>query len=158
MRIMKMRMFAHAQPHGGGLLSFQDLWNTALTQERNKNIIYYHPCCDIWTTKASMTKRLSHKESVSWRTIISSLPKGCLDIKKAFETKMKDLGWAIPATLNGFCKKQPPSEPTATPLLDLPHSWPCTDGLPRSDFIEHKNINDTQTFSLPPRSQGYQEE
>lgn len=102
------------------LLNFEQLWELANSAAKACNGINYHPCCDVWTTKASKLKRSSHIRSIQWRRIIQSLKKPLDDKKLALQEKMAGEGWRLPALLNQPCKYQLPQ--TAGPQLPFrPH-------------------------------------
>ena len=85
-------------------LSFNELWELAVAANKAANGIYYHPCCDVWTTRGSVAKRSSHLKKLQWRKLISTLDKSCEDKKQALLAKMIEEGWRVPAVLNKLCE------------------------------------------------------
>lgn len=92
-------------------LSFQELWELAIAHEKHCNSVYYHSCCDIWTTRNSKNSRPTHPRSVTWKQIMASLPKDCPDKKMALHAKIVEEGWRLPVLLNKPCQTQQPSYP-----------------------------------------------
>ena len=88
------------------LLNFDLLWNQATMVNKACNSIYYHPCCDVWTTRSSRIKRSSHTNYLPWRKLLSTLDKTSNDKKQALRTKMIEEGWRLPAVINEGCKNQ----------------------------------------------------
>jgi len=84
-------------------LAFQDLWNMAVAASNAHNGLAYHPCCDSWTTRASKTKRKSHRQKLQWRELLATLDRDAEDKKQALLVKMTEEGWRIPALLNQSC-------------------------------------------------------
>ena len=113
-------------------LSFEELWKKLSDGKVAGNTLYYHPCCDIWTSKSSKTKRATHIKQMPFRKILSILDKSIEDKKNALMVKMVEEGWRIPAILNEVCKlKLVPSVPHRNtfrlynPYL-LPHNLQAT--------------------------------
>lgn len=96
-------------------LSFEELWNKLSVGKAAGNTLYYHPCCDIWTSKNSKTKRASHAKQMPFRRIMSILDKSIDDKKLALMVKMAEQGWRIPAVLNEACTLKPVA---SNPLLN----------------------------------------
>lgn len=163
------------------LLPFPDLWDLIAAQIKIRNNLYYHPCCDCWTTRSSKTKRASHKLHFTWKQIMDSLPKGTTDKKQALQAKMIEEGWTLPTLLNKPCTHQtysnsvllPSSGSTSAkaPLQDLPSQpgvftfsqlpgftlcrTPLTLNFNSQSTSEQSKALDTvslQSFSLPGRS------
>ena len=88
-------------------LSFEELWKKLSEGKTAGNTLYYHPCCDVWTSKNSKTKRASHAKQMPFRRIMSILDKSIEDKKQALMVKMAEEGWRIPAVLNEGCKMKP---------------------------------------------------
>lgn len=91
------------------LLAFSDLWDAAISAAKAHNGLCYHQCCDIWTTKASKSKRSTHGKSIQWRNLLLALDKNTEDKKQALLTKMTEEGWRLPAVLNERCQARPSS-------------------------------------------------
>ncbi len=89
-------------------LTIEELWDTAAAAAGSRNGLCYHPCCDVWTTRAAKTKRASHSRTKQWRQIILSLDRSVEDRKLALQGKMIEEGWRLPALLNHACTFQPP--------------------------------------------------
>ena len=171
----------------GRLLTFQELWDFTQAQNKHCNGVYYHPCCNIWTTRNSKTNRSSHKLHFNWKQIMASLPKDTEDKKQALQAKMIEEGWALPALLNKPCTNhsspnpvlQPSSDSTSAkvPPQDLPSQpgvftfsqlpgftlcrTPLTSNLNSQGTSEQSKAMDTvslQSFSLPGRSHSASEE
>ena len=94
-------------------LTFEQLWSLATSVIHGGNGLYYHPCCDIWTTRGSITKRSSHSKSLHWRKLLSTLDKSIDDKKQALFAKMTKEDWRLPALLNETC--HPRARPTLQP-------------------------------------------
>lgn len=88
-------------------LTFDQLWDKANSAKQGSNGLYYHPCCDIWTTRGSEAKRASHSKHFHWRQLISTLDKSCEDKKKALLAKMAEEDWRVPIVLNEACQVRP---------------------------------------------------
>jgi hypothetical protein len=88
------------------LLSFDAFWEIANPAKHGQNGLYYHPCCDSWTTRNSKSKRLTHSKHLKWRQISSSFDKSMLDKKQALHSRMVENGWRIPVVLNQPCQTQ----------------------------------------------------
>lgn len=86
------------------LLTFNQLWDLATRVARKCNGLCYHPCCDVWTTRSSKSKRASHSHALQWRKIILSLACCSGDKKEALLAKMSQEDWRVPAVLNEHCK------------------------------------------------------
>lgn len=89
-------------------LPFDTFWDLALAQNNTSNGLYYHPCCDVWTTRAAKAKRASHKDNINWRRALNSLDKSVDDKKHALLAKMTEEGWRLPVVLNEACKAMLP--------------------------------------------------
>jgi hypothetical protein len=87
--------------------SFDDFWAIAEEQIKNCNGIYYHPCCDVWTTRNSKAKRASHNQFIQWQKLISKLGRSTENKKQAFKAKMVEERMQIPVVLNKLCSAQP---------------------------------------------------
>lgn len=85
-------------------LYFQDFWLFTIEQNKHGNGLFYHPCCDNWTTRNSKAKRASHKKFIKWQKLISGLDRSTEDKKEAFRAKMEDTGMKTPVVINKFCK------------------------------------------------------
>jgi len=94
-----MSLGKHAVP-------FSKLWEVTQSQQKHCSTVYYHPCCDIWTTKNSRTNRVSHSQFITWRDILHSLPSDCTDAQQGLEAKMIEEGWSLHAIVNKPCKLQ----------------------------------------------------
>jgi hypothetical protein len=102
-------------------LSFDELWKKLSEGKLAGNTLYYHPCCDVWTSKSSKTKRESHPKHLPFRRILSTLDKSLEDKKQALLVKMVEEGWRIPAVLNARCtlgKAHPVPAQSAFKLFD----------------------------------------
>lgn len=88
--------------------TLDELWDIGIAAAKGCNGLCYHPCCDVWTTRAAKAIRSSHFSSKQWRQIILSLDRSVEDKKLAFQGKMAEEGWRLPALLNYACKFQPP--------------------------------------------------
>lgn len=88
-------------------LCFQELWNIADATKESGNCLYYHPCCDVWTTRSSKTKRATHTRFLKWGRILLTLDKAAEDKKQALQAKMIEEGWRLPAVLNEACHARP---------------------------------------------------
>lgn len=97
-----------------GLLTFEQLWEKV---NASSNGIYYHLCCDVWTTRSSKAKRASHIKFLQWRKIMASLDKNMDDKKQALLAKMTEEGWRNPVVVNQVCQTQPATTvPTQFPF------------------------------------------
>ena len=88
-------------------LNLDQLWEIANASAKSCNGLMYHPCCDIWSTRAAKVKRASHTKSLHWRQITASLDKASDDKKGALLAKMTEEGWQLPVVLNKSCQPQP---------------------------------------------------
>lgn len=88
------------------LLTFDAFWEIANPAKHGQNGLYYHPCCDSWTTRNSKSKRQTHSQHLKWRQISCSLDKCLPDKKQALHSRMVEKGWKIPVALNKPCKTQ----------------------------------------------------
>jgi hypothetical protein len=88
-------------------MAFDPLWTLATAAARAHNGLAYHPCCDVWTSKASNAIRNSHKQKLQWKNLLSTLDKAAEDKKQALLGKMTEEGWRIPVVLNQACVCQP---------------------------------------------------
>jgi hypothetical protein len=169
------------------ILAFEEFWQVANPIHHGGNGLYYHPCCNIWTTRASKSKRASHTQHLQWRQIMDSLPKDIIDKKQALQAKMIEEGWSIPVLLNEACKIQqlphiaPPlssdSSSGKPPQQDFPLQsgaftisqptgfiippQPTTENFQHKGFIEpgkHLDTVSLNSFSLPARSQTVSQE
>ena len=86
------------------LLTFDQLWDKANTAKQGGNVLFYHPCCDVWTTRSSKAARNSHSKYMQWGKLILTLEKNIEDKKQALQAKMIEEGWRLPALLNEPCK------------------------------------------------------
>jgi hypothetical protein len=93
------------------LLSFDSFWDLAVAHDKQCNSLYYHSCCDLWTTRNSKAKRNSHKTHLSWKKIMASLPKDTEDKKKALQAKMLEKRWRMPVLLNKPCQSHSSTYP-----------------------------------------------
>jgi hypothetical protein len=135
-------------------LTFEQLWDLSQSVLTSCNGLYYHLCCDIWTTRSSKVKRNSHSKKASWRKIISTLDRTIEDKKLALLAKMIEEGWKIPVTLNEPCQVQPkpnlhqqhgfrPHKPSIQPQ-DLQASLAPPDFIMTS--LDHPNNQGTGIF------------
>lgn len=92
------------------MMAFSDLWDAANSAAKAHNGFCYHQCCDIWTTKASKSKRSTHGKSIQWRNLLLTLDKKTEDKKQALLAKMTEEGWRLPAVFNELCQVR--SSPT----------------------------------------------
>lgn len=88
-------------------LTFEELWERINSVNHSFNGLNYHPCCDVWTTRSSKTKRATHKTHLHWRQITALLDKSFEDKKQALLAKMTEEEWRLPALLNEFCQVRP---------------------------------------------------
>ena len=88
------------------LVGFEELWLMATSAAEAHNGLVHHPCCDVWTTKASKAKRESHRQKLQWKSIMKALGSSCEDKKQALQAKMIEEGWRLPALLNESCNCQ----------------------------------------------------
>lgn len=88
-------------------LGLEQLWEMASSTANSRNGLFYHPCCDVWSTRASKAKRASHSKHLQWRQITSTLDKSVEDKKQALLAKMTEGGWRLPALLNEACHFKP---------------------------------------------------
>lgn len=128
------------------VMAFSDLWDAASSAAKAHNGFCYHHCCDIWTTKASKSKRSTHGKSIQWRNLLLTLDKNTEDKKQALLAKMTEEGWRLPAVLNEFCSVQP------SPIFQQQAAFrPHIPDQPPQDLqagIAHLNfINPDQPFS-----------
>lgn len=86
------------------LLTFQQLWDKANTVNKSSNGLYYHPCCDTWTTRSSKAKRASHIKHLQWNKIISTLGRSNEDKKQALLAKMIEESWRLDIVFNEYCQ------------------------------------------------------
>ena len=91
------------------LLPFDKLWELANAVKSGGNSLYYHPCCDVWTSRGSAAKRASHSRHLKWGRLLLNLDKNIEDKKIALLGKMTEEGWRLPAVLNNSCHPQPRS-------------------------------------------------
>ena len=89
------------------LLTFDELWAKINSAHKAGNSFYYHPCCDVWTTRASKAKRASHTSHLQWKQISATLDKSVEDKKQALQAKMIEECWRLPSVVNGPCSRQP---------------------------------------------------
>lgn len=85
------------------LSDYDGFWDFASDKAYEKNDMYYHDCCDVWTTRKSKFARESHAEQTTWRSILQSLQVKKDDRKAALLAKMTEEGWRIPVELNKLC-------------------------------------------------------
>lgn len=85
-------------------LNFDEFWVMANSVNESCNSVIYHPCCDVWTTRSSKSKRASHSKNLPWRKLISSLSKSVEEKKEALLAKITDEGWRLPVVLNEACQ------------------------------------------------------
>lgn len=111
------------------LLPFDELWELANAVKHGGNSLYYHPCCDVWTSRGSAAKRASHSRHIKWGRLILTLDKNTEDKKLALHGKMIEESWRLPAVLNDSCQSQPRS---ATQMQNA--FRPHMPDLPPQDF------------------------
>ena len=167
--------------------TFDEFWKLANPRNHGGSGLYYHPCCDVWTTRSCKSTRASHTQKIQWRLIAGTLDKRIEDRKQALFIKMTEEHWQLPALLNIPCKIQPlPSIPpqlssdsssTNQPQQDLPlqsgafnytrqpgfiiPQQTTTESFEHKGFIEPGKQLDTvslNSFSLPARSQTVSQE
>ena len=102
------------------LLTFDELWQMADSGSIAGNSVYYHPCCDVWTTKASKAKRASHSKYLKWGKLLLTLDKSFEDKKQALHVKMIEERWRLPALLNEACQNQPAPKPSPQHTFNTP--------------------------------------
>ncbi len=121
------------------LLTFDQLWDKANSTNSVGNGLCYHPCCDIWTTRAAKAKRTSHKQLLHWRQVLNSLDKSVEDKKLALQGKMAEEGWRLPALLNEPCRYQQThtlAQQTQSNQLNPPwQPFTTQPGLATLDFV-----------------------
>lgn len=135
------------------LLSFLDLWNLAIERNKYGNGLFYHPCCDIWTTRNSKTNRASHKLHINWKQLMASFPRETLDKKQALQAKMVEKGWRIPVLVNQPCKTRAVGYPPLLPFkphfpqAQTPFPLACSeiDGK-----TSHSHLGNNDHNSIPP--------
>ena len=118
-------------------LDFCDFWHLADPTRHGGNGLYYHPCCDVWTTRNAKAKRASHLKQLKWRQIAASLDRSVDDKKSALLAKMKEEGWRVPILINQLCSARPKS--SADPQL------------PFRPVGSHHLQMDIQTALAPPK-------
>ena len=67
------------------------------------NNLFYHSCCDVWTTRDAKPKRVAHKNHLAWRKLALTFDKTIEDRKQALLAKMTEEGWRINVVLNECC-------------------------------------------------------
>ncbi len=128
-----MSLGKHAVP-------FSKLWEVTQSQQKHCSTVYYHPCCDIWTTKNSRTNRVSHSQFIAWRDILHSLPSDCTDAQQGLEAKMIEEGWSLHAIVNKPCKLQPSSRQEPSRMCSTTQQRQC---LRPFDTLANPNIRTT---------------
>mgnify|MGYP000146125413 CR=1 FL=1 len=162
------------------LLDFEAFWNYSTERANAYNDLFYHPCCDVWTTRNSKRARNSHQQQTRWRALLTSLDPRQPDKKTALKAKMIEEGWSIPVVLNDICRAhlsrkpvhfasafkhhtsnplEPPSLTIATPkpVLHPPQTLPpLLTPMPEEKEASNSIMDEVslKSFSLPGRSAG----
>ena len=90
--------------HTMKFLTFDELWAMGNSGSIGGNTLYYHPCCDVWTSKAAKSKRASHAKYLRWGEILLTLDKNIEDKKQALQAKMIEDNMTRSIILNQRCK------------------------------------------------------
>ena len=84
---------------------FDDLWAHGLSQAKSRNGLFYHSCCDVWTSRGAEKSRSSHTKKLRWTILMASLKTTGEEEKKTLlRAKMTEEGWRLPAIMNQACK------------------------------------------------------
>ena len=134
-------------------LPFSKLWELIQSQQKHCNTVYYHPCCDIWTTKNSRSNRVSHSQFITWRDILHSLPSDCADAQRGLQVKMIEEGWSLPAIVNKPCRLH--TFVKARVIQNVPNNIEKTvpEVIQGPGQAEYENNVETRSLSLPSTSQ-----
>lgn len=111
------------------LYPFDKLWELANAVKSGGNSLYYHPCCDVWTSRGSAAKRASYSRHLKWGRLLLNLDKNIEDKKLALLGKMTEEGWRLPAVLNNSCD---PQQRSTTQIQNA--FRPHIPDLPQQDF------------------------
>ena len=85
-------------------MTFDELWKYAVDSEKSYNLVGYHRCCDVWTSRGSKKARNSHLDMLKWKDLMRSLGDSEEDKKTLLRAQMVEKRWRMPVAMNEFCK------------------------------------------------------
>ena len=85
-------------------MTFDELWKYAVDWEKSYNLVGYHRCCDVWTSRGSKKARNSHLDMLKWKDLMRSLGDSEEDKKTLLRARMVEKRWRIPVAMNESCK------------------------------------------------------
>lgn len=134
-------------------LPFDEFWEmVACLGEAGLKSLFYHSCCDVWTTKAGKTKGTSHKNRFAWHKLALTFDKTIEDKKQALLAKMTEEGWRLDIVINESCTalSSPILQQKIVSILHQPdiHPQDLQADLSSPDFASQ----DQPTCELPPSS------
>lgn len=119
-------------------LPFEDFWKFTEAQNKNGNGLYYHPCCDVWSTRNSKAKRASHSQFFQWQKIISTLDRSISNKKQALQAMMHETGIKIPVVVNKACFNKSSTISSKISPNKLQEDISSEDNIEKE--LSHKNI------------------
>lgn len=83
---------------------FKSFWDFSKTKEKSRNDVFYHPCCDTWSTRKSGVGRSTHKSQITWRQLLLSVSSSKNEQFEQLFQMMLQNKWRIPPVFNMECR------------------------------------------------------
>ena len=83
--------------------TFDQFWTAISRSVTSCNYPTYHPCCQVWVSRAQKACRDSHREKISWGVAINSAGGIHADAKSLLKAHMLEHGWGEPIRFNTKC-------------------------------------------------------
>ena len=85
---------------------FEDLWHVGSSRAKYGNDLWYHSCCDVWTTRKSEAARKSHVKKIRWKELMADIEdNGGEDKKTQLLARMTGERWRLPVVMNEGCQQ-----------------------------------------------------
>lgn len=109
-------------------VEFDGFLKQAVSAAKNKNSMYYHACCNSWTTMRTSAKKESHHYTVAWKKIlklpdrVDTKDELTEEQKQRMKEKLEAYGCRFPTVINIRCAGT--SQVTVQPKIPLQHYQP----------------------------------